>query len=417
MADKIKVLIVDDNEDTRMGTQRLLEVEDNIQIVGIASNGLEGIAQIKALNPDVVLMDINMPVMDGLTATARIAAEMPRVQVIIVSVQDDPNYLREAIRAGAVDFVAKPVSSDELAAAIERAYSKIPADVPQQTMPQPGMGGPGFEAGFHSAQGHVIGVLGPKGGVGKTTLAVNLAIGIARETNDRILLIDGNIFFGDVGVFINARAQYNVLDLAIMAEDPEGIDPAVLEGALVSHESGIRLLLSPANPGEVSGYTASQIMAMLDTLKQQFDYIIIDTSTVIDDMMAGVIQVADRLILTATPTMPALKNTRILFSELSGLEYPPENIMLVLNRVSKTGRITSEQISSFLKHEVLIEIPEDGAADEAVNRGVPLITLDPRKVISVKPLNDLVQLIVESYKEIEEIPGEQSRGGFGLFRR
>src|SRR5574341_1243675 len=107
MADKIKVLIVDDNETTRDGTRRLLEYEDAVEIVGYAEDGVEAIERVKDLNPDVVLMDINMPRMTGIEATQRLQVEAPRTQVIVVSVQDDAHYLKEAFRAGAVDFVAR----------------------------------------------------------------------------------------------------------------------------------------------------------------------------------------------------------------------------------------------------------------------------------------------------------------------
>src|SRR5690606_32222050 len=133
---KIQVLIVDDNQETRDGTRRLLEYEDDIEIVDFAENGLIAIDKVREHVPDVVLMDINMPEMDGITATQRIQAEYPRVQVIVVSVQNDPTYMREAIRAGAVDFVEKPISADELAESIRRAYRKAPPEVsPSQAAP------------------------------------------------------------------------------------------------------------------------------------------------------------------------------------------------------------------------------------------------------------------------------------------
>src|SRR5258705_9511171 len=136
MADKIKILIVDDNESTREGTSRLLEYEDNIEIVGFAENGLEAIDRVKELQPHVVLMDINMPQMNGIEATAQISQIAPRTKVIMVSVQDDSQYLKQAFRAGAVDFVAKPITSAELAQAIERAYIPIKDELPPQVVPQ-----------------------------------------------------------------------------------------------------------------------------------------------------------------------------------------------------------------------------------------------------------------------------------------
>ena len=181
MADKIKVLIVDDNDETRDGTQRLLEYEDNIEILGFAENGMVAIEQVKELNPDVVLMDINMPVMDGLTATQRLQREAPRARVIIVSVQDDAHYLKEAFRAGAVDFVSKPITSSELAQAIERAYEKAPPTPAPAPSRERAPERPSSDGSAPRIQGSIISVVGPKGGVGKTTVAVNLAVMLAQS--------------------------------------------------------------------------------------------------------------------------------------------------------------------------------------------------------------------------------------------
>jgi pilus assembly protein CpaE len=419
---KIRVLLVDDNDDTRDGTRRLLEYEDDIEIVDFADNGLVAIDKVKEHAPDVVLMDINMPVMDGLTATQRLQNEVPRTQIIIVSVQDDPNYMREAMQAGAVDFVAKPISGEELAESIRRAYRKRPAPAPAASQQPAGPAAPvGYETGHRTRSGSVITILGPKGGIGKTTIAVNLGIGIARSAQDkRVIIVDGNVFFGDVGVFINTRGQYSVVDMALMAEVPEEIDQVSVDQIIVGHESGVKLLVAPPNPGETGGINSKNMLNMLEYLRTQFDYIIVDTAAYFDDVLVASIQAADRLIMISQPLMPALKDTRVMFGELSAAAYSMDDVMLILNKVPRDSRITTEQIANFLRHPVQLEIPFDTAADEAVNRGVALITLDARRVNAVKPLTDLVQLVREwieaEVSENDEGLAEQNqqRGLFGF---
>ena len=420
---KIKVLIADDNDATRDGTRRLLEYEDDIEIVDFAENGLVAIEKVKELRPHVVLMDINMPVMDGLTATQRLQAEAPRTQIVIVSVQDDANYMREAIRAGAVDFVAKPISSDELAEAIRRAYSKIPPEVPT---PAQGVGAarapaaPGYDFRPPSSEGHIITVLGPKGGVGKTTVAVNVGVGLSRaDSGKKVLIIDGNVYFGDVSVFLNTRAQYSIADMAAMAEVPEEIDPQSSETILAAHESGVKLLIAPTSPSDGSHVSMTALSNMLSYFKKHYDYVVVDTATTFDDILASAIQASDRLILVTEPTMPALKDARIMFSELAGADYDMNRVFLVLNRVEKTNRITAEQIAHFLRHSVNVQIPSDPTVNEALNRGVPLVTLDFRRVPAVRPLLDLIQLVRTSFEPMaaeEPLMGvEQPRSRGGLF--
>src|SRR5215208_6610751 len=119
--DKIRVIIVDDVSETRENVRKLLQFESDVDVVGLARTGKEAIQISQELNPDVILMDINMPDMDGITATEAIRSKQPAVQVVILSVQNDQNYMRRAMLAGARDFLTKPPMGDELISAIRRA--------------------------------------------------------------------------------------------------------------------------------------------------------------------------------------------------------------------------------------------------------------------------------------------------------
>src|SRR3989440_9216543 len=114
MSEPIKVLIVDDIASTLDNLQKLLSFEPDIQVIGTAMNGKDGIEQGKKLAPEIVLMDVNMPIMDGIQATQTLAQEGPRSPVIIMSVQGERDYLRQATQSGARGFLIEPVSWDEL---------------------------------------------------------------------------------------------------------------------------------------------------------------------------------------------------------------------------------------------------------------------------------------------------------------
>src|SRR5512144_379430 len=120
-ADKIRVLIVDDIAETRENVRKLLQFEADVEVIGAARSGKEGVQLAQELNPDVVLMDINMPDIDGIAATETIRHKSPETQVVILSVQGDQNYMRRAMLAGARDFLTKPPMGDELISAVRRA--------------------------------------------------------------------------------------------------------------------------------------------------------------------------------------------------------------------------------------------------------------------------------------------------------
>ena len=186
--DKIRVIIVDDVSETRENVRKLLQFESDVEVVGLARTGTEAIQISQELNPDVVLMDINMPDMDGISATEAIRAKQPAVQVVILSVQSDQNYMRRAMLAGARDFLTKPPMGDELISAIRRAGAMAQAErsksIPVQALPAAGNVGI-LAPGFGAPKGKIITVYSPKGGTGCTTLAVNLALTLHNELSWR----------------------------------------------------------------------------------------------------------------------------------------------------------------------------------------------------------------------------------------
>jgi pilus assembly protein CpaE len=158
---------------------------------------------------------------------------------------------------------------------------------------------------------------------------------------------------------------------------------------------------------------------LINLLKRDFEFVVIDTSVQLDELLLAVINTSERLLVLATPTMPSLKDARILFGELSQLEYSMDKVMLILNQIDKTSRITADQITNFLKRPVALQIPFDLTTIEAVNQGVPLVSLDPRRAPSVKPMMDMVQLILSSFEvsaeqPVAEPPPQQQRRS-GLF--
>jgi pilus assembly protein CpaE len=110
MADRIRVVIVDDIPETREHLTKLLGFEPDIEVVGAAASGSEALEMATRLLPDVVLMDINMPGMDGIATTEQLSANVPTTAIVMMSVQGEADYLRRSMLAGAREFLVKPFS-------------------------------------------------------------------------------------------------------------------------------------------------------------------------------------------------------------------------------------------------------------------------------------------------------------------
>jgi pilus assembly protein CpaE len=412
----IKVLIVDDIPETRENLKKLLAFEADIEVVGTASTGREGLDMAKELLPDIILMDINMPDMDGIVATEAINKAVPTASVVMMSVQSESDYLRRALQAGARDFLTKPISHEELYATVRSVYDRRP---PVVAAPMPAA--PGGKIPISTQrQAHVIVVYSPQGGAGKTTVATNVAAALMRA-DTKVLLMDCDLQFGDVGVFLNLQSQRNLIDLIESVDD---LDMDLVENVMMSHDSGLKVLLGPPRPEEAEDLAPDKIAQLVEKLRGVFDFIIIDMASKLDDLAIAMFDLAERIILVINPTLPSVKNVRIIFNLMDALQVPESKSLVVINRVTPElerakAAIPVAAIESALKRKAAAVI----ALDErrvlaAINRGVTVIARDR----NLSPAKDLIALAeavrtsVATEETAPEQPAEASRSQSRLSR-
>lgn len=379
---KIRVLIVDDIAETRENVRKLLQFESDFEVVGAAKSGKEALQLTWELAPDVVLMDINMPDMDGIAATEAIRQKMPFVQVIILSVQGDPNYMRRAMLAGARDFLTKPPMGDELTSAIRRA-GEMAFQERAKSAHIPVASAPGLQMPVSQmtvSQGKVITVYSPKGGTGRTTVAVNLAIALHNEET-RTVIVDGNLQFGDVAVFLNEQGKNSIVDLAPRVDE---LDPDIVDGIMVRHAaSGVHVLAAPVRPEQAESVTGEQFSKLLNYLRQMYAYVIVDTPSLLNDVTLAAIDTSDIIILLTTQDIPTIKNVRLFLDVLNSLGIQRDRILFAMNRYDKRIAITPEKIGENLKQPIVAVIPlDERTVIPAVNRGVPFVVDNKTQPVS-----------------------------------
>jgi pilus assembly protein CpaE len=373
---KIRILIVDDIAETRENIRKLLQFESDVEVVGAARSGKEGIQLAQELDPDVVLMDINMPDIDGIAATDIIRKKTPYIQVVILSVQSDQNYMRKAMLAGARDFLTKPPLGDELISAIRRAGEMAQAErakgAQQNTATTSTAGASNAAASYASAsKGKIITIYSPKGGTGCTTISVNLAIALNNE-DTRTVLVDASLQFGDVAIFVNEQGKNTILELAPRVDE---LEPDVVEEILINHTaSGIRILAAPQRPEMAEKISTDQFIKAVQYLQKMYAYVVVDTSHILSDMILSIIDISDVVILVTTQEIPSIKSARLLLDLLQNMDIKKQRIIFTMNRYDKRIAITPERVSENLKHEISVTIPlDEKIAITAVNRGVPFM--------------------------------------------
>ncbi|MGH2484286.1 MAG: response regulator, partial [Candidatus Limnocylindria bacterium] len=263
----IKVLIVDDIAETRDHLTKLLAMEQTVEVAGSASSGEEAIQMAMDLRPDVVVMDINMPGMDGIAAAELISQRLPQVAIIMMSVHGEAEQMRRSLQAGAREFLVKPFSSDEFSETIKRVYDREEARRHQIQASMPA--GQVADAPDPDIEHQVIAVFSPKGGSGRTTIATNLAIAIKQQSGARVALLDANLQFGDVGVLLNLNPKTR--SIADAADGGE-MDADLVESVLIDHSTGIRALLAPPSPEGADLITPASLLKVVGHLRTMHAY-------------------------------------------------------------------------------------------------------------------------------------------------
>ncbi|MFZ0534326.1 MAG: response regulator [Anaerolineales bacterium] len=398
--EKIRVVIVDDIAETRENIRKLLQFEPDVEVVGVARTGREAIDICKDAKPDVLLMDINMPDMDGIAATEIIRKNVPYTQIVILSIQNDPNYMRRAMLAGARDFLTKPPTIDELNSAIRRAGAMAHDErlkAPQVSGAQISRPGGTHPSGSSGAGGKVITFYSPKGGSGCTTLATNLAVCLINEDTS-VIIVDGNLQFGDVAVFLNEQGKYSILDLTSRADE---LDPDIINNVTIKHsQSGIKILAAPMKPEQADMVSGEQFSKVLRYLRTIYSYVIVDTASSLQNITASAIDNSDLLILLTTQDIPSIKNSRLFLDEIDALGFDRKRIIFVMNKFDKRIGITSEKVSENLKQEITAVIPFEERVIVSVNRGIPFLLVDKSRPLS-RSILSLTEVVRKRISELE----------------
>jgi pilus assembly protein CpaE len=407
MADQIRVLVVDDIPETRDHLTKLLSFESDIDVVGAASSGREALDMAGKLTPDIILMDINMPDMDGITATEQMAATLPSAAVVMMSVQGEADYLRRSMLAGAREFLVKPFSSDELTASIRQVHSRERdkasrmAAVPVAAAGSGSGGSSGGEGG--GDPGRIIAVFSPKGGVGRTTVAVNLAVAAATDLGKKVVLVDASFQFGDVGVLLNLNPKSK--SIADLLPQLEANELDALDMFVIDHTSGVRVLLAPPTPETAELITPAAVRKVLETLRRNHDLVVVDCTAFFNDTTLAILDIADVILTMLSLEITSIKNMRLFLEVAQQLGYETGKVRLILNRADSALGIRVADVEQSIGRKVDETIVSDGrSVVYALNRGVPFYLSNKEAQVS----QDILRLARSVTGERLSVPAGES---------
>ncbi|MDP9269426.1 MAG: response regulator [Chloroflexota bacterium] len=405
----IKVLIVDDIPETRDHLTKLLGFEQEVDVAGTAGSGEEAVQLAMDLRPDVIVMDINMPGMDGVAAAEVINQRLPSTPIIMMSVHGEAESLRRAMLAGAREFLVKPFSGDEFAMSIKAVYERELSRRTQLAATMPAVVTPTGAVSDDIEDHQVIAIFSPKGGAGRTTIATNLALALHKETGTRVCLVDANLQFGDVGVLLNLNPKNRSVIDAVEGGEPDG---DIIDSVVVDHSTGIRVLLAPPSPEGADLVTAAYLRKIIDRLRATHDYVVVDLPAALTDHSLAVMDAADTIVVLSALEITTIKNVRLFLEVADQLEYDRGKIRLVINRADASQGIRIGDVEASIRRPIDGSIVSDGRlAVLAVNRGVPFVVSHPEGALS-RDIFKLARTLAGESRAATDKPSKR-----GLFAR
>ena len=291
----------------------------------------------------------------------------------------------DAMRAGVRDIVAPNCPVEEMRKALERAATH---SGPRVQQPAPGA------PGAATQRGKVVTVASPKGGVGKTTVSTNLAVGLAQRLPQSTVLVDLDVHFGDVASALNVTPEFTLPD---MAHGPASRDPLALKSYLHLHQTGLYVVPGSESPAAADAVTSKDITQLLDTLAQQFKYVIVDTAPGLGEHTLAALDQTDVLVLVTSLDVPGVRGLRKELDTLRDIGLMLESRSVVLNFMHPSRGISVADVEATIGRKVDFQVPQSNSVPITVNQGIPLLQAGSRDPVA-KQLKALVDSIDSSEK-------------------
>jgi pilus assembly protein CpaE len=367
VAESLKILVVDPHPEAVAALRRALNSFGTLEVVGDAGYGPVASTWAHTLEPSIVIVTVEEPLTRSLSTIQALTRGNPRWTVVGLVNQFDREVFRRTVLAGARDVLIRNSTPVELHDSLIQAHH---ADALR-------IAASGHDPG--APTGSIISIFGVKGGVGKTTLATNLAVALARESSASVALVDLDIPFGDVALMLDLHPEQDILDALdeVILEDLER-----LQNVMIQTPYGVQVLSSPLAPDDAGALDSQRVGRLLTRLSALHQYVLVDTPVGLSELTAAALDVSEMAMLVTTPEIAALRRTHACLRLLQGLEFPTNKLQLVLNRVDSKTRVSAAEAVEALGQPVAWRIANDYAAMQGAALGRPVVDAQPRSKLA-----------------------------------
>ena len=378
MARDPEIIIIDPDVDARTDTKHMLEV-GNLNVVGEAGYGIEAVSATKEHPPDLFLVSVEEPVARAIQTIEMLSSVAPKAAIMVASSLTDAESVKRAMVAGARDYMLKPLKPED----VTRAIYGILEQEERKRLQEQGENAPPV------ARGTIITVFGAKGGIGKTTIATNLATALVQATGANVTLIDMDTRFGDVAIMMDIAVEQSIADLGRRIDE---LDRESIKEGLVRHHTGVTVLPAPLHPTEWRDLTPQHIEKIVDLIAQGHDYVVIDTPGTFNEIIATTLELGDLILLMTSMDIASIKDTALALEMLRAADLSEDNVKLVINHSTSANSLREEDVERVLEYDVTWRIPHDYNVASSNQLGIPIVVAKPYARVS-RAITDIAHAI------------------------
>jgi pilus assembly protein CpaE len=358
----------------------------------------DGVAKVLSASlPDLIVLGPPAALRDALRIATVIDDAHPEITVVLVA-EPTTNLYEQALRAGIRDVVPREARAAAYRSVIDHALHV--ADVRRSNIID-------LTDSAMSPAGRIITVVSPKGGAGKTTVATNLAMGLAQRAHEQVAIVDLDLQFGDVASALQLSSELSLADL--LPGEAE-TDPAKIKLLLAHHPEGLFALCSPDDPAAADDVRSEDVAPTLRALAADLRYVVVDTCAGIDQHTLAAIEVSTDVVLVGAMDVPSVRSLRKLVDTLDRLGMTDARRLVVLNRSDSRVDLKPGDIAAAIGLPIAISIPSSRSVPLSINHGCPVLLFDPRSPV-VRPLQELVGLVCD--EPVLTLAGGGSHSFFG----
>ncbi|RIV22831.1 hypothetical protein D2Q93_09005 [Alicyclobacillaceae bacterium I2511] len=401
LSDRVRTLLIADNEPLKEKVENWCPTLDNLEYLGFVPATPKTLQALQLYLPDLLLVGMTNW-QESLQVISRLSLAYPHGAYVVVTPNPNASAIREMMRAGVLDYLDVNADMNQAAVSLlqtyrasRKRYERLSVQVLSERSVRPAKS---------------IVFLGNTGGVGKSTLATSIAAVFAQR-GAKTVLLDLNLRSGVDPIYLGLSPDRTLADLAAEVTD---LDATVLNRYLLHHSTGLDVLCAPRTAAGAASITPALVKILLQALLRQYEYVVIDTPPLLDDIVLTAVDASQDFLLVSTMNVSALHNARRLMDLWNKLGYSETDLKHIINRSGTKSGLRISDVHRILKSSVFWQVGNDEKAmNRAINDGELLVLKHPNHRIS-RELNRLADSLFERYRYRPTRRSRSKGSGFNL---